>query len=89
MRSLDSAFSIQSPRHSSLTNGPLGEATVVRIDYKGWSLYGVPWLQPVANGGKSPRRENRKIKRKLLPWVATGCRLERMVRNAMKEGLLQ
>jgi hypothetical protein len=31
--------------------------------------------------------ENGEIKRKPLPWVATGCLRRSMVRNAMKEGL--
>src|SRR5919204_6764588 len=50
-------------------------------DNKGWSLYGAPWLQPMAIGGKSGCAESRRNKRKPLPWVATGCRLERMVRR--------
>src|SRR6266567_7424416 len=28
--------------------------TVSRADNGGWSLYGAPWLQPVATGRKSP-----------------------------------
>jgi hypothetical protein len=48
---------------------------------RGWSLYGVPWSQPVATGRKSPRRESRVIRRKPLRSVATGCRAQRMVRR--------
>jgi len=42
---------------------------------------GAPWLQPVAAGRKSRRRESREIKRKSLPWVASRCEEERMVRR--------
>jgi hypothetical protein len=54
---------------------------------RGWGLYGAPWLQPVAISGKPVGRKNGGNKRKPLPPVATSCRSERMVRNAMKEGL--
>jgi hypothetical protein len=49
---------------------------------KRWSLYGAPWLQPVAISGKSDRRGSRKNKPKPLPWVATGCPQKYMVRRA-------
>src|SRR6266581_1754832 len=48
--------------------------TVSRADNGGWSLYGAPWLQPVATGRKSPTPENGGNKRKPLPSVATSCR---------------
>ena len=40
------------------------------------SLYGAPWLQPVAINGKSTEARNGKNKAKPLPWVATSCRSE-------------
>jgi hypothetical protein len=45
-----------------------------------WSLYGAPWLQPVANGGKCRGARNRENTRKALPWIATGCARSSMVR---------
>ena len=48
---------------------------------EGWSLYGAPWLQPVATGRKPLRRGSGRDKRKPLPWVATSCRSQRMVRR--------
>jgi hypothetical protein len=51
-----------------------------------WSLYGAPWLQPVANGGKCPGRRNRKNRRKGLPWIATGCVRRSMVSRASAVG---
>ena len=42
-------------------------------DNRGWSLYGAPWLQPVAISGKSTGPPNRKSKRNPLPSAATGC----------------
>src|SRR5919198_3489025 len=56
-------------------------SNVASIDYKGWSPYGAPWLQPLATGRKSDNRENRRNKPKLLPPVATSCREQRMVRR--------
>src|SRR5919197_6423861 len=50
-------------------------------DNKGWSLYGAPWLQPVAIGGKSGCAENRRNKPNPLPWAATACFSQRMVRR--------
>src|SRR5688572_1008590 len=50
------------------------------LDNEGWSLYGAPWLQPVATGGKWRGREDRSNRRKPLPWVATGCLSRSMVR---------
>src|SRR5919204_7043439 len=50
-------------------------------DNKGWSLYGAPWLQPVAIGGKSGSAESRRNKPNALPWVATACFSQRMVRR--------
>jgi hypothetical protein len=54
---------------------------VALFDYTRWSLYGGPWLQPMATGGKSPPRETGTSKPKPLPSVATACRKERMVRR--------
>ena len=54
---------------------------VARNDNKGWSLYGAPWLQPVATGRKSPGPENRQSKPKPLPWFATSCLRRSMVRR--------
>ena len=48
-----------------------------------WSLYGAPWLQPVAISGKSKRRESRENKRNPLPSIATGCREKYMVRRSV------
>jgi hypothetical protein len=53
---------------------------VAFIAYRGWSLYGAPWLQPVASGRKWHRRETGENKPKPLPCVATGCREDAMVR---------
>jgi len=47
---------------------------VASIDNEGWSLYGAPWLQPVATGRKSDGLKNRKNKRKPLLWVCDRCR---------------
>jgi hypothetical protein len=44
-------------------------------------LYGAPWLQPVSISSKSDQRGSRKNTRNPLPWVATSCRRERMVRR--------
>src|SRR6266545_2345610 len=62
-------------------------AAVALSDNEERSLYGAPWLQPVATGRKSLARENGSIKPRPLPPAATSCRLKRMVRNAMKKGL--
>src|SRR5438046_4497465 len=50
-------------------------------DDRGWSIYGAERSQPVATGGKWVGPENGSDKRKPLPWVATSCRSERMVRR--------
>jgi hypothetical protein len=55
---------------------------VASLDNDGWSLYGAPWLQPVAGGGKCGPLENRRTEPKPLPWVATGCREKPVVRGA-------
>ncbi len=49
-------------------------------------LYGAPWLQPVANGGKCPGRANRKNKRNPLPLAAAGCVRRSMVSRASAVG---
>jgi hypothetical protein len=48
-------------------------SSVALVDYKGWSLCGAPWLQPVATGSKRDGAENGSLKRKPLPSVATSC----------------
>src|SRR5438046_7895208 len=50
-------------------------------DDRGWSIYGAERSQPVATGGKWVGPENGSDERKPLPWVATSCRSERMVRR--------
>jgi hypothetical protein len=47
------------------------ELGVAKIDNKGWSPYGAPWLQPVASGGKSRSDGPGGITPKPLPSVAT------------------
>jgi hypothetical protein len=61
--------------------GSLEASSVASSDNEGWSLYGAPWLQPVASGRKSVGVENLENKPKPLPWVATSCRAQRMVRR--------
>jgi hypothetical protein len=56
-------------------------AAVALSDNEEWSLYGAPWLQPVATGRKSLARENGSIKPRPLPPAAASCRLKRMVRR--------
>jgi hypothetical protein len=56
-------------------------SSVAISDYAGWSLYGAPWLQPVANSGKSTEHGNGGNTPKPLPWVATGCLRRSMVRR--------
>src|SRR6266567_4690625 len=63
--------------------------TVSRADNKGWSLYGAPWLQPVATGSKCASPENGSNKPKPSPPVATSCRSERMVSRASAVGCHQ
>jgi hypothetical protein len=46
-----------------------------------WSTYGAKRAQPMATGGKSSCGENRKKKPNPLPWVATSCRCNRMLRK--------
>jgi hypothetical protein len=53
-------------------------AVVVLSDNEVWSLYGAPWLQPVATRRKSQRLRSRRNTRKPLPTV---CRSQRMVRR--------
>ncbi len=56
-------------------------SSVALADYKGWSLCGAPWLQPVATGSKRDGAENGSLKRKPLPSVATSCLSRSMVRR--------
>src|ERR671931_1181211 len=60
---------------------PYAARHVAYTDYRRWSLYGAPWLQPVASGGKSNWRGTRQNKRKPLPWVASSCARRLMVRR--------
>ena len=46
---------------------PNGDEYVASTDYKGWSLYGAPWLQTVAITCKSVGLETGENKRKRLP----------------------
>ena len=55
--------------------------TVRHTHSRGRSLYGAPWLQPVAIVGKSTTRGSRRNKPKPLPSFATGCAREYMVRR--------
>ena len=52
-----------------------------RLRSQGWSIYGAQQAQPVAISGKTTWRRNRENKPNPLPSVASGCRLERMVRR--------
>src|SRR6266511_3027686 len=54
-----------------------------------WSVYGAERSQPVATGGRWDDLESGSDTRKPLPWVATSCPDPKMVRTAMKKGLLQ
>src|SRR5262249_5407357 len=64
------------------TNGADAHSAAIASAGNGvWSLYGAPWSQPVATGGKSARPRNGETKPKPLPRVATGCRRQRMVRR--------
>src|SRR5919204_3020885 len=49
---------------------------VAKSGNKGWSLYGAPWLQPVATGRKSAGPQKALNKPKLSPSVATARRVE-------------
>ena len=62
---------------------------VANTDNRGWSLYGAPWLQPMAAGGKWRRPLHAQNMPKPLPWVATGCRKQRMVRRGSTFELVQ
>jgi hypothetical protein len=50
------------PRVSSAPRGAAEQDHVATSDNAKWSLCGVPWLQPVATGRKSPRRGSRENK---------------------------
>jgi hypothetical protein len=64
-------------RHVSTSSKIDGSTSAER----GWSLYGAPWLQPVAISGKSTGTRNRENKRHPLPPAATGCVGKYMVRR--------
>ena len=55
---------------------------LARAQFRGWSLYGAPWLQTVAIVGKSRSRGSRRNKRKPLRPVATRCLRSSMVSRA-------
>jgi hypothetical protein len=61
----------------------LPDEPVALADYKGRSLYGALWLQPVAVSRKSSGLKNRRNTRKPLPWVASGCLRSSMVRRGV------
>jgi hypothetical protein len=63
-----------------------GDAAAMTIAPRGWSLYGAPWLQPVAIAGKSTGPRNRENKRNPLPPAATGCLRSSMVSRASAVG---
>jgi hypothetical protein len=48
-------------------------ADVAKLGNEGWSLYGAPWLQPVAVNGKPAERRSGENKPNPLRSVATGC----------------
>ena len=54
---------------------------VAKRDNSGWSVYGAHRSQQVATGGKWGDTEHGSGKRNPLPWVATGCRADHMVRR--------
>ena len=56
---------------------------VAKVDNSGWSVYGAQRSQPVATGGKWGGTENGSGKRNRLPWVATGCRVDHMVKEGV------
>jgi hypothetical protein len=74
---VETSPTVRRPLH---TRGRLS-CVVASADNTGWSLYGAPWLQPVAIGRKWDGTKNGSDKRKRLPWVATNCRADRMVRR--------
>ena len=78
-RPLHGQGSPSAPAAASAAPG-LMAAGVASSDNEEWSLYGAPWLQPVATSGKWRGREDRSNRRKPLLWVATDC-LSRMVRR--------
>src|SRR5712692_7441538 len=51
-----------------------------------WSLYGAPWLQPVAISGKSTGSQTRRNKPNRLPPAATSCARRSMVSRASAVG---
>ena len=56
-------------------------ADVAKLGNEGWSLYGAPWLQPVAVNGKPAERRSGENKPNPLRSVATGCLRRSMVRR--------
>ena len=71
-RPLHGQGSPSAPAAASAAPG-LMAAGVASSDNEEWSLYGAPWLQPVATSGKWRGREDRSNRRKPLLWVATDC----------------
>src|SRR6266567_4325966 len=61
-------------------------ADVAKLGNEGWSLYGAPWLQPVAVNGKPAERRSGENKPNPLRSVATGCLRRSMVSRASAVG---
>jgi hypothetical protein len=66
-------------RHTCADHRERDRDSVVVVGNERWSLYGAPWLQPVATGRKSKSRKTGSTRRKPLPRVATGCLSRSMV----------
>jgi len=84
-RPLHGQGSPSAPAAASAAPG-LMAAGVASSDNEEWSLYGAPWLQPVATSGKWRGREDRSNRRKPLLWVATDCLSRSMVSRASAVG---
>jgi hypothetical protein len=65
--------------HRTCRNQPKGPA--LTRERCGEEVVAIARREPVTSGGKSRSRESGGITPKPLPWVATGCRLERMVKR--------
>jgi hypothetical protein len=66
---------------SKVLNDPRALTRPCREGPTTFYLYGAPWLQPMASGGKCGGAETGSVGEKPLPYVATGCGKERMVRT--------
>jgi hypothetical protein len=83
-RSVGVAFHAAAVARGSITRPR--SRPVARAGNRGWSLYGAPWLQPVATGRKSESPHKAENKRKPLPWVATSSLSRSMVSRASAVG---